>query len=36
MNEDGNNFEGCGHGLIKVLSWHLSGGIEENHLGQAG
>jgi hypothetical protein len=27
----GNNFEGCGHGLIKVISWHLPGGIEENH-----
>jgi hypothetical protein len=25
------NWEGSSHGLIKVLSLHLSGGTEENH-----
>jgi hypothetical protein len=25
------DMEGCGHGLIVVLSLHLRGGTEENH-----
>jgi hypothetical protein len=27
----GEDLEGSGHGLIKVLSWHLPGVTEENH-----
>jgi hypothetical protein len=26
----GKDMEGSGHGLIKVLPWHLPGGTEEN------
>jgi hypothetical protein len=25
------NLEGNGHGLIKILSWHLPGRMKENH-----
>ena len=27
----GKGIEGNGHGLLKVLTWHLQGGMEENN-----
>jgi hypothetical protein len=31
MNDDGEDLEASCRGLFEVLSWHLSGGIKENH-----
>jgi hypothetical protein len=31
FNELEKDLEGSRHGLIVVISWHLPGGIEENH-----